>query len=873
MHDLIHDLAVSVSGGECSAIKNQETWRASYGSPSLRHIAFVPDSSDVTMIFQSLCCGELGGLRSLLLARRPDVWVKKEVVNEIPDIVVQTLVSLRALDLGYVRLQHLPDSVWSLKHLRYLDLSRTRIEVFPESVCQLYLLQTLDLSYARITELSDSLKYLTELRYLNLCYSGVRMLPETVGELMNLRTLDLAYTGISNLPQSVGNLRHLTFLDLSGALVSEFPKPICLLYNLRTLNLNNVAIDQLPDSIGNLQKLHHLNLNETRIETLPESICDLHLLQVLNLSFSRLRKLPKSIGNLRCLSHLDLSSTRVRRLPKSICSVHSLQSLLLKGSCLSRLPEEMGSLTNLQHLDFSSECVYTPSGIGGLTNLRTLPALNLELRGSLQISGLQFVNEFEHVDMAGLRANTQIDKLTLDWRSIRSWQDAHSLSSEESASDTEQSDLRDHPLSSEESASDTEQSDLRDHPLSSEESAADTEQSANEFEHVHMAGLTMDWRSIRSWEEDHSLSSEGSASDLRDHPLSSEGSASDLRDHLLSSEGSASDLRDHLLSSEKSVSDTEQSDLRDQLQPHHVPTELEEEEGDPHSSSESWCGNDLLDFEQPGLLERLQPHCGLRALQVLGFRGRAFPGWMGDPSFPRLVQLVLEGCANCSCLPALGQLPTLKQLTIAGASSVERIGPEFRFSNGGEGRRGAFPSLEEMRVQHMTKWSKWVGVQNGDFPRLAWLEIEDCPALRGDLPFSSTCSLPMLKVLKIRDCPSLLGVFLQNLPNLGTAEFKQCEHLSDIDFGNLMISSSSAAASPSSSSSSSTTSTEMELRSLRIIGCPHARFLQGEGHLLPRTLTYLFIDSQCGCLLEWCLGDGNEWLSQIPYTAVRRSHE
>ncbi|MQM19546.1 hypothetical protein Taro_052553 [Colocasia esculenta] len=809
MHDLIHDLAVSVSGGECSAIKNQETWRPTYGSQSLRHIAFVPDSSDVTMIIQSLCCGELSGLRSLLLARRPDVWVKKEVVNEIPDIVVQKLVSLRALDLGYVRLQHLPDSIRSLKHLRYLDLSRTRIEVFPESVCQLYLLQTLDLSYARITGLSDSIKYLTELRYLNLCYSGVRMLPETVGELMNLRTLDLAYTGISNLPQSVGNLRHLTFLDLSGALISKFPEPICLLYSLRTLNLNNVAIEQLPDSIGNLQNLHHLNLNETRIETLPESICDLHLLQVLNLSFSLIRKLPKSIGKLGCLSHLDLSSTPLRRIPKSICRIYNLQSLLLKGSCIQSLPNHMGSLTNLQHLDFNIECVYTPSGVGRLTNLQTLPAFNLgkkpgccriqdlrhltELRGSLQISGLKCVDKPEDADMVDLRAKTQIDKLTLNWEFVQSWEEikrrwrcqwyrTSSWMSDESVSDSEDSDSTQELqcLTALEAAS-------------AKRMTADTTSCCeNSVRTASADGKQLCLGGKRTW----------------NRPKDYKGG---VRTCIL-------------------------------------------------------------------VLEKLQPHSGLKVLQVQGYGGSIFPRWMADPSLPRLVELVLQGCTECSCLPALGQLPSLKQLSIVGASSLEHIGPEFRFSDGGDqGRRGAFPSLEVIKLQHMAKWVKWRGVKSGDFPRLGWLEMGDCPALRGDLPFSSTCSLPMLKVLKISGCPSLAGVSLLNVPNLRTAEFKRCQQLVHIDFGNLLSSSaavaSSSSSSPSSSSSSSwpsmTTSTEMELRSLRIIGCPQARFLQGEGHLLPRTLTYLYIDSQCGCLLDWCLGDGNEWLSQIPYTAVR----
>lgn len=156
--------------------------------------------------------------------------------------------------------------------------------------------------------------------------------------------------------------------------------------------------------------------------------------------------------------------------------------------------------------------------------------------------------------------------------------------------------------------------------------------------------------------------------------------------------------------------------------------------------------------EQSDVLEKLQPPRDLTVLEVRGYGGSVFPRWMEDPSFGRLVELLLRGCANCSDLPALGQLPSLKLLAIIDAPAVKRLGPEFRFGKEGDGRRGtAFPSLEAMTVRRTSKWVEGGGgggVGNGDFPRLVSLEIIDCPMLRGDLP-NTRCSLPMLKVLRL----------------------------------------------------------------------------------------------------------------------------
>lgn len=96
--------------------------------------------------------------------------------------------------------------------------------------------------------------------------------------------------------------------------------------------------------------------------------------------------------------------------------------------------------------------------------------------------------------------------------------------------------------------------------------------------------------------------------------------------------------------------------------------------------------------------------------------------------------VVLENCKNCRFLPALGQLPSLKKLSIKGMSGVESVGPEFY----GKAEGLPFPVLETLEFMDMEEWKEWLpwehGQGNGVFPCLRMLSISTCPKLKGILP-------------------------------------------------------------------------------------------------------------------------------------------
>ncbi|GMY05280.1 putative disease resistance RPP13-like protein 1, partial [Fagus crenata] len=141
------------------------------------------------------------------------------------------------------------------------------------------------------------------------------------------------------------------------------------------------------------------------------------------------------------------------------------------------------------------------------------------------------------------------------------------------------------------------------------------------------------------------------------------------------------------------------------------------------------------------VLDMLRPWTTVKELSIDGYVGVKFPTWLGHPSFSNMVLLRIESCRKCTSLPAIGQLPSLKNLVIKGMANVQRVGPEFY----GEGCLKPFQSLETLCFGDLQEWQDWIpsGVEYEEFPRLREISISYCPKLRGKLPYH----LPSLEEL------------------------------------------------------------------------------------------------------------------------------
>lgn len=189
----------------------------------------------------------------------------------------------------------------------------------------------------------------------------------------------------------------------------------------------------------------------------------------------------------------------------------------------------------------------------------------------------------------------------------------------------------------------------------------------------------------------------------------------------------------------------------------------------------SKAGLDVLLLEWNGLgekesdvLDMLQPHRKLKVLSIKGYGGLEFSKWIGHPLLSSLTTVCLEGCNHCCLLPSLGQLPSLKKLSIKGLYAVEVVGLEFYGM-----ARLPFPLLEILEFEDMKHWREWFPYEQDQdqgirvFPCLKMLSISKCPKLEGRLPEN----LDSLSKLVIRGCEQLV---------ISISDYKQLQKL-DID--------------------------------------------------------------------------------------------
>ncbi|QHO51877.1 Putative disease resistance RPP13-like protein [Arachis hypogaea] len=117
---------------------------------------------------------------------------------------------------------------------------------------------------------------------------------------------------------------------------------------------------------------------------------------------------------------------------------------------------------------------------------------------------------------------------------------------------------------------------------------------------------------------------------------------------------------------------------------------------------------ELAGLTHPQILDNLQPQNGLKELKIEGYKGTIFPDWLGNCSYVNMIRVSLKSCKNCCMLPSLGQLPSLKSLSIEGLYQLRRIGEAF-YKNEGDHHSShiaPFLSLDTLLFDNMACWEE-----------------------------------------------------------------------------------------------------------------------------------------------------------------------
>jgi hypothetical protein len=173
IHDLMHDLAESVSRIDCARVENVEEKQI---PSTVRHLSV---TGDAVMHLKGRC--HLDRLRTFIILKQ-----SSSSLAQLPDDILKELKGVRVLGLDGCGMVDLSDKIGQLIHLRYLSLCKT-ITRLPQSLTKLFLLQTLSIPKRyRLEEFPKDMRNLKYLRHLDMDRASTSKVVG-IGELIHLQ--------------------------------------------------------------------------------------------------------------------------------------------------------------------------------------------------------------------------------------------------------------------------------------------------------------------------------------------------------------------------------------------------------------------------------------------------------------------------------------------------------------------------------------------------------------------------------------------------------------------------------------------------------------------------------------------------------------
>ncbi|KAL4598768.1 hypothetical protein ACB092_11G081000 [Castanea dentata] len=163
MHDLVHDLALSISRRETLHLKGMVGGDIN-GMSHIRRLSLISNEQTTPTI--PLFRDDMGRLRTIFS-------IRASLGDRLLDLKCVHGLTLFGRDVG-----ELPKSIGEFRHLRFLHIEKTNIKELPTSITKLYNLQTLIIKDCHfLEELPNDLQNLTNLRHINISNEYIKQLP------------------------------------------------------------------------------------------------------------------------------------------------------------------------------------------------------------------------------------------------------------------------------------------------------------------------------------------------------------------------------------------------------------------------------------------------------------------------------------------------------------------------------------------------------------------------------------------------------------------------------------------------------------------------------------------------------------------------
>ncbi|XP_075674038.1 putative disease resistance protein RGA4 [Castanea sativa] len=354
MHDLIHDLAQSISRIECTLVDSN----AKNVNEKVRHLSFPFYHSsffkeNLTLLVKA------NKIRTFILTSNPYLTSIAEAsyrqsvddiassvlvyiastVGSVEESTLKTLILtfkyLRVFDLHSLQMVTVPKFVGKMMHLRYLDLSYNYIEFLPRSITRLVNLQTLKLIHCqKLRELPKDIQKLVKLKHLHIngC-ENLTHVPCGLGQLTGLQTLSLFVVR----KDLVGSSKHHGELD-------ELNKLNELRGKLEIKNLAWVIDATSKSKVANLKEKQHLselelvwNANDNvgieaqqDDESLLDGLQPHQSLKFLRVEGYRGVRFSSWLSSLTNLVKLNVENCKKCQYLQPLCQLPSLEELLVR---------------------------------------------------------------------------------------------------------------------------------------------------------------------------------------------------------------------------------------------------------------------------------------------------------------------------------------------------------------------------------------------------------------------------------------------------------------------------------------------------------------------------------------------------------------
>lgn len=303
MHDLIHDLAQSMSQSEFSIV-NSATKNI---SERVRHLSVTNGSDELPA-----CLDKLNKVQSIIF---PGAGALR---TSIVEKYTRKFKSLRMLNLRFSSFETFPSSICRMKHLRFLDLSyNSEMKKLPNSICRLQSLQILKLlGCGNLEGLPRDIRKLISLRFLSVTTTATCFPKNGIECLTSLQTLLIFdCENLISLPKDVGCLSALETLVISGCTKLTMPKDEDDQVN--KLSLRRLKLSHLPEMVALPRWLQGC-------EDTLQFLCLVHCPEII--------ELPRWLPNIASLKKLEiLSCPKLQSLPEGVHRLTALREMKIYG--------------------------------------------------------------------------------------------------------------------------------------------------------------------------------------------------------------------------------------------------------------------------------------------------------------------------------------------------------------------------------------------------------------------------------------------------------------------------------------------------------------------------------------------------------------